>query len=385
MKIQTVKGFVDYLGEQAEKRAVIKEIVRQTFERYGFQPAETPIIEYEEFVKGENPYDEAVSDIYTLKDKGKRKLALRYELTFPLKRISKNKKLPYKRYQIGEVFRDEPITGNRTRQFTSCDIDILGSIIKDDAEILSIINNLLKTLKIDATIYVNNRKLLNEILEKENIDKKNTEEIIREIDKLGKLPEKEVEKNLKRFGAENILQIFKQPDKFFEKYKSYKEILDLKKYCNNYGFKFNFAPNLARGLSYYTGTIFEIKTKKIKETLFGGGSYTFGNIKGVGFGVSLERLELVTNLFLGLEKFLVISLNEDKKAVQIAQKLRNQGKNVTIFYGKPSKALEYANTYGMKKVIFVGKKEVKKKQIILKDMKTGKQKVIKIQRKILLK
>ena len=117
MKTETAKGFKDYLGEEAKKREKIIEIIKEVFKSYGFEPAETPIIEYEEFAKGENEKDEAVSDIFKLEDKGKRKLALRYELTFPLKRIAKQQKLPYKRYQIGPVFRDEPVSSNRFRQF----------------------------------------------------------------------------------------------------------------------------------------------------------------------------------------------------------------------------------------------------------------------------
>ena len=131
-----VKGFKDFSGEEAIKREEIRKILVETFEAYGFEPAETPIVEQEEFVRGENASDEAVSDIFRLKDKGERKLALRYELTFQLKRLMQNRKLPYKRFQIGEVFRDEPVAGNRFRQFTQCDVDIIGSTIKEDAEIL---------------------------------------------------------------------------------------------------------------------------------------------------------------------------------------------------------------------------------------------------------
>ncbi len=96
---ELVKGFSDYTGEEALRRETIKEILVKWFKRYGFEPVETPVIEYEEFVKKDNEEDEAVSDIFKLQDKGKRKLALRYEFTFQLKRLAKNKKLPYKRYQ----------------------------------------------------------------------------------------------------------------------------------------------------------------------------------------------------------------------------------------------------------------------------------------------
>ena len=137
---ELVKGFRDYTGEEAVKRNEIRKVVEEVFEKYGFEPAETPVIESEDFVRGENQNDEAVSDIFKLKDRGKRNLALRYEFTFQLKRIMKNKKLPYKRFQIGPVFRDEPIKGNRSRQFTTCEADIIGSSVKDEAEILNLIN-----------------------------------------------------------------------------------------------------------------------------------------------------------------------------------------------------------------------------------------------------
>src|SRR3989344_5967507 len=146
-----LKGFKDYTGEEAQKRAFVQKVLVETFERYGFEPAETPIIEYEEFVRGsqEQAQDEVISDIYKLQDKAKRKLALRYEFTFQIKRVMKNKKLPYKRYQIGPVFRDEPISENRFRQFIQCDIDTIGSTTKDEAEILKTVSDILNKLKID--------------------------------------------------------------------------------------------------------------------------------------------------------------------------------------------------------------------------------------------
>jgi len=187
----TVKGFKDI--EDASKRNLIKQVIEDTFKLYNFQPVETPIIEYEEFVRGDNPNDEAVSDTFKLQDRGKRKLALRYEFTFQLKRLAKNKKLPFKVYNIGPVFRDEPVTGNRWRQFTQCDADIIGADLNDVAEILKITSEILNKLKIKYTININNRKLLNEILDELDINNENKENVIREIDKLDKLPEKDAE------------------------------------------------------------------------------------------------------------------------------------------------------------------------------------------------
>lgn len=371
--MESVKGFNDYYGEEANKRAVIVEIVKGVLERYGFQPAETPVIEYEEFVRGENKEDEAVSDVYRLKDKGGRNLALRYEFTFQLKRLMNNKKLPYRRFEIGPVFRDEPISGNRVRQFISCDADIVGSNVKDEVDLLASIYEILKRLKIDSVIYVNNRRVLNEILEDYKVKQKDKESVIREIDKLDKLSKKEVSENLKKYGAEKVLEVFDKKEDYFKKYPSYKEILELINFCKIYGVKVVFAPYLARGLSYYNGTVFEVKTKKIKETVFGGGAYMFNGVQCVGFGVSVERLYAVTSLLLNLERYMVVSLGKDKEAVKLAQKLRDGGKNVTLYYGKPSKALEYANSYGIKKVIFVGEKESKEKKFKIKDMKSGKE------------
>ena len=375
MKTDLVKGFKDYLGQDAQKRVEIKKRLAETFEKYGFEPVETPIIEYEEFVKGQNANDEAVSDIFKLKDKGKRNLALRYEFTFQLKRLVKNKKLPYKRYQIGNVFRDEPVSSNRVRQFTSCDADIVGiQSVKEEAEIFSLIKTIMDKLKIGFTIYINNRKLLNEILNEQKI--KNKQDVLRVLDKLDKKSEKKVKAELKKYGAEKVINILKKPENYFKKYKSYKEIEELKKYCKYYNVKIKFLSNLARGLSYYTGTIFEVKSD-IKETILGGGAYITNNIQSIGFGVSVERLSLVSNIKIQKEETLVISIGQDIDSIKLAERLRSQGKNILIYYGKPSKALEYANSKKIKEVIFVGKKEVTSGKFKVKDMKSGRTREIK--------
>lgn len=367
-----VKGFKDFTGEEAEKFAVIREITRQVFEKYNLEEVQTPIIEYEDFVREnkEQEGDEAISDIFKLQDKGKRNLALRYEFTFQLKRISQNKKLPYKRFQIGPVFRDEPANPNRLRQFTQCDIDVIGSSIKDEAEILNAVSEILDALKIKFKIYINNRKLLNEILNELKI--KNPKQVIREIDKFDKLSENEVKYNLKKINAEKVLEILKKKEDYFKRYSSYKEIEELKNYCKNYGIEIIFSPFLARGLGYYVGNIFEIKSD-IKETICGGGSYLIGETPSTGISFSIERLMAVSKMKIEIERFLVVSLGEDKKAISLAKQLRKQGKNASLYFGKPSKALEYANSYRIKKVIFVGEKEVKNKKFLVKDMISGKE------------
>ena len=373
MKTELVKGFRDYSGDEARKREKIKQILVETFKAYGFEPAETPVIEYEEFVRGDNTQDEAVSDIFKLKDKGKRNLALRYEFTFQLKRLAKGKKLPYKRYQIGEVFRDEPVSSNRFRQFTQADIDIIGSTIKDESEILKITSEIMKKLNIKPIININNRKLLNEILDKEKI--KNKEQVIRIIDKLDKQPENKVKKELKKYKAESVLNIIKSKEKC-KKYKTYSEIQDLINYCKLYNLKINFQPSLARGLSYYNGSVFEVKTKEMKETICAGGSYLINNIQSTGLAFGIERLCFLSKINLESNNLLIISINQDKSAINLAEKLRKQGKNISLYYGKPSKALEYANSKKIPYVIFIGDKEIKSGKYKLKNMKTGKESLV---------
>lgn len=372
--METIKGFRDFTGIDAVKREKIKEILIRNFKSYGFEPAETPIIENEEFVKSQAQGDEVISDVFKLEDKGRRKLALRYEFTFQLKRIANNKKLPYKRYQIGEVFRDEPATGNRLRQFTQCDVDIVGSSIKDEAEILAMTSKVLKELGIQAEILFNNRKLLNEILDKEGVKAK--AEVMREIDKLDKLPEQQVKENLKKYGAEKILALFKKPEAFFKKYKSYSEIIELKKLCRMYDVNVKFSPSLARGLSYYNGSIFEIKTKDIKETISAGGSYLVNGNQASGISFGLERISSLAKIPVKEERIVIISINEDRQAIGLAGQLRKLGRQVIVMYGKPTKALEFANSYGINYVIFLGQEEAKKKKVKLRDMKTGAERLV---------
>lgn len=385
MKTETVKGFQDFVGEEALKRAEIQKDLIEIFENYGFQPAETPVVEYEEFVKGENVSDEAVSDIFKLQDRGKRKLALRYEFTFQLKRIMKNQKLPFKRYQIGPVFRDEPVTANRFRQFTQCDIDTIG--IPDGqesryvSEILALATEILAKLDIKPTILVNNRKLMNEILKTEKINKKYFDDVLREIDKFGKISETELKKNLKKFKAEKIIDKMKLGEEFFNQFESYKEIISLMEYCRAYGFEVKFSPTIVRGLSYYNGIVFEIKAKGTKDTITAGGSYKFKDTQCTGISFGLERISNLTSLQPRKKGILIISLDQDRQAIKVAQKLRQSGYSVSIYYGKPSKALAYANAYGFKGAIFVGAEEVKKKKYKTKNLKTGEEKTLTLETK----
>lgn len=370
--IETVRGFQDFSGREAEKREKIREILAKNFSLYGFEPAETPVIEFEEFVKGDNEYDEAVSDIFKLKDKGQRNLALRYELTFPLKRLAQNKKLPYKRYQIGEVFRDEPINANRYREFTQCDADVIGSSAREEAEVFAMASRILKELGIDAEIQVNSRVLSNSVIK--NIGIENIEFVLREIDKIDKQGEDAVKLAMTKFtDKEKIVKLFKMLEKpltFFKKYQGFKELKKVFDLCKTYGVELKFNPKIARGLSYYNGTVFEIKTRGMKENICGGGAYSVSNTSSFGMSFGLERLSQLAKLKPSEKKILIISINQDEKAILMAEKLRKQNLSVSIS-DKVSKGLEYANSYNFNFVIFIGSDEVAKKKYKIRDMKTG--------------
>ena len=347
VKTETVKGFRDYTEEDALKRKKVREIIEKTFENYGFEPAETPIIEYEEFVKGENSGDEAVSDVFKLNDKGKRKLALRYETTFQLKRIAKNKKLPFKRYQIGPVFRDEPAKPGRYRQFVQCDVDIIGSSeIVSDAEILAMAKTIFKRVNIPIEIQVNNRKLINGIVDKFVKDKKTEANVIREIDKIVKDRDNAYKNLVGLIGkksTEELLSYFDKDLKFFikEGFEGADEIKELEKLCKIYGTKIKFVPSLARGLSYYTGNIFEIVTPKYNFTITAGGRYKVNDLSAVGIAFGLDRIaEIATGLDIRQTKAMIISISEDVESIKLAETLRDEGISCSIMYGKIGKAIE---------------------------------------------
>jgi histidyl-tRNA synthetase len=374
---ETVKGFKDFIGEEAKKRARIVDTIRRQFELYGFEPAETPVIENEEFVRGDNENDEAVRDVFKLEDRGGRKLALRFEFTFQLKRIAKNQKLPYKRYQIGYNFRDEPLRKGRTRQFIQCDADIIGSSLKDDAECLKLAYNIFSELNIPVKIFVNNRKLINEILVSENIEERNRQQVIRELDKLDKLSKVEVADNLKKYNAEKLVKIFDQKEEAFEKYSYYKEIMELKNFCKYYGVEVEFRPYLARGFSYYTGSVFEVWAKDLNVSLVGGGSYEIDGMQSTGISFGIEPISLIAKVEAENTRYQVVSIGQDEEAIKIAEKLRSKGESVVIIMDKTiGKAMEYANSKNIEKVIFVGRKEVEGKKFMVKDMKSGEEEML---------
>ncbi|MFA5857276.1 MAG: histidine--tRNA ligase [Candidatus Pacearchaeota archaeon] len=392
MTIETVKGFRDIFFDKALKRKYIRSIIEKNMNLFGFFPLETPTIEYEDLLKGDNENDEAVSDRFRLQDRGKRELGLRFEFTFQLSRIFKenpNIKLPFKRYEIGSVFRDEALRPGKYREFTQCDADIVGDpSIKADSECIALGFKILKDLNINAEIKVNNRKLMNSILDKSSINK-NQQQILRELDKLDKLGENEVKKNLSKYIKEsqtkNIFDFLSKDIDYFlkNKFNGADEIKELIDYGNIYGYKISFTPTLMRGFSYYTGNVWEIWAKDKEVALAGGGRYDdkvgkYSNRNLPSVGISFGTLLDWEDIKINENRLIIISLDQDKTTIEIANELRFNNISCTIFYGKPSKALEYANSYNIDKVLFVGEEEVKKKKFKLKDLSSGKEEFLTI-------
>lgn len=394
---ENVKGFEDYLPPESLKREKIKEIAKRYFKLYGFLPVETPSIEFDELMRSDNlEEDEAVRDRFRLRDRANRNLGLRYEFTFQLAKIFKknpNIKLPLKKYQIGTNFRDENIKAGRTREFTQCDIDIIGDpSINADAECLAVTSDILKELKIEnVEIKINNRKLLDEMIKSVQITEKQA--VLREIDKIDKIGEDQVKISLKKYADSNqILSLFKLMEKditFFKDnlFDGAQELEDLIKKCNEYGIKTTFSPRLMRGFNYYTGNIFEVSLGK--TSLFGGGRYDKlvgkylinKEIPAVGISFSIESImglceREINQLDLDKTKAIIISIDKDKETIKLAQNLRKNNISCITSFDKIGKALEFANSYQITYAIFVGKDEVSKKKFKLRDMKSGEESLL---------
>ena len=361
---------------------------------------------------------EILKETFKFKDQGKRDLGLRYDLTVPMCRfvgMNPNMKLPFKRYQIGEVFRDGPVESARYRQFTQCDVDIVGcKEMTADAEIISLTSRAFKKLGFDFKIKVNNRKLLNDILKYCKVEKNKLNDVILSIDKLEKFGLETVKKELKekktnKKVVDNIIKIINIKGTNKEKINELKkliksdgldEIESLLKYLKIMGIDVDFDPSLARGLSYYTGTVVEVflKNSKVKSSVCGGGRYDKmigdflgkGDYPAVGISFGLDRIydayieknkeekKTVTQVY-------IIPINTFDDSLRIAEELRREGVKVDIdLMGKgPSKNLKYANSLGIPYVLFIGEEELKQNKVKLKDMKTGKERLVTAQELII--
>lgn len=382
IKAQTLKGFRDFLPESAARRQFVVEKMRGVFERFGFDPLETPALEYAETLMGKYG-DEADKLLYLFEDNGKRKVGLRYDQTVPFSRvIAQYPELPkpFKRYQIQPVWRAENTQKGRFREFLQCDIDTVGTDSPlADAEIIDCSLSACKAFGFTGlTMIVNDRTIFDAL-------KLSKKEIII-IDKLNKIGKDAV---IKELGRKDIFDSLSQAKptqriwKIFETLKKlgYKEDVD-----------FRFDPFLARGLDYYTSTIFELTTDKYPTgSLAGGGRYdnligefTGNAIPAVGIAFGFDRvIEAMGELQLLPEtktsaEILVTIFSSDQldSSLTITSKLRTKGVSAEIYLdaeARLEKQLKYADRKGIPYVIIQGPEEVAKNVVKLKNMQTKEQ------------
>jgi len=420
-EFKIAKGVKDWYGQDAILRNEVKDILRRIFERYGYNPIETPMIERAETIKFKGG-EEIQKEIFTLKDQGRRELALRFDQTLPLARfVASNKtiKFPFKRYVIGEVFRDGPTQPEqgRYRVFTQCDVDILG--VKDmtaEAELLALAADVFKELGLgNIIIKINNRKLLDGILDYVSIPENKKFKTIITLDKRDKIGSEGVKKELLCFLSKEtvnklvqLIQIKKTNKQTYQGLvntissikgkQGLDEIKQLLDYSKIIGLNFvEFDPSLARGLDYYTGTTIEVYLKDksvVKSAVLAGGRFDnlIGDFIGgkkeipaVGFSFGLERLAMILkNYKKGLKtsntELYLIPINITNKCLKIAHYLRKQELNIDTDFKarKIGQAINYASSLGIPYVGIIGEDEIKEDSITIKNIKTREQKKVKI-------
>lgn len=409
MKIQNVKGGYDFLPREQIIRNYINNTLKETFAEYGYLPIETTILCYYDILAGK--YDEnndILKEIYKLKDQGNRSLGLRYDLTVPFAKfiaLNKNElKLPFKRYEINKVFRDGPVKVGRDREFTQCDVDVVGltgQLI--EAELLSLYIKAFTKLNININIKYNSRNLMRGLIKSCNIKEELISKVITIIDKIDKLSKEEfitelTNLNISLNQANQILDIFNYSLEDLNKiYKNneieeitigLQELNQLEEYLSklNITSYCTFQPSLARGQDYYTGNVFEVyeSTGKLNCAIGGGGRYdqmitdfiNDGNTYpavGISFGLTsifelLKDNQTLTNT--SPIDIYIIPMNTEIESLKLANNLRDLNYKVDfdMTSKKMKKSLDYCNKENIPYVIILGEDEIKNNSFKLKDM-----------------
>ena len=422
------RGMRDFLPADIRKRNYVINIIKEVYESYGFEPLETPSVENLETLTGK--YGEEGNQLmYKILKRGEKldvnnkelaDLALRYDLTVPLARVVANYKndLPkfFKRYQIQPVWRaDRPARG-RYREFYQCDVDAIGSkSMIVEAELISAVSEILQRLGFnDFIIRINHREILRGMLEAVEIVEDKQSDALIALDKLDKIGKDGV---LKEFAAREInedagvrlldlfttletvgnAQTLSRLNEFLGEIETGKkavntlsQILELTNLEN-----IKIDASLARGLSYYTGAIFEINVPDLTGSLGGGGRYDgligiFGKeqIPAVGFSLGLERILLIMDergmfpkeLQQNSADVMVTIWNEESigESLKLAGDLRSQGLRVLVYpeADKLGKQFKYADSIKIPFVCVLGETELAENKVTLKNMQTGEQETI---------
>lgn len=430
MKIEprTLPGFMELLPNEQIQFNSMMDKIRKSYEKFGFLPLDTPIIEMADVLLAKAG-GETEKQIYRF-NKGEADLALRFDLTVPLAKYVtqyyNDITFPFKRYQIGKVYRGEKPQKGRYREFYQCDIDIIGdenlSII-NDAEMPSVIYTTIKELGFDNfTIRINNRKLLNGLFAELEL-KDESVEVMRIIDKLEKIGKENVVKCLQDLKIEqekidkimSFIEIDGTSDEKIAKLEDLKienelfvqglsELKDVVKYVRLFGVPdthFKVDLTIARGLDYYTGTVYETFLNDYREvgSVCSGGRYdnlsefyTDKKMPGVGVSIGLTRLfyklnelNIIKEKEKSISKVLVVSMTDNiDRALEVGKNLRDAGINSDVYLeNKKIKAkFKYADKLQIPYVAIIGEEEEKNGTVSLKNMETGEQTEISIEKMI---
>lgn len=419
---RTLAGFMELLPNEQILFNQMKAKIENTYQRFGFLPLDTPVIELSEVLLAKAG-GETEKQIYRF-TKGETDLSLRFDLTVPLsKYVAKNYgnlSFPFRRYQIGKVYRGEKTQKGRFREFYQCDIDIIGDEqldIINDAELPSIIYTIFKELGFDDfTICINNRKILNGLFESLG-QKENAIPILRIIDKIDKIGKKAVMEELAKINLpqdkiEKVMQFIGIDGTSDEKIKKLENlgvnntlyatgVEELKEVVKNirlFGVpdsNFKVDLTIARGLDYYTGTVYETFLDNYREigSVCSGGRYenlaeyyTDKKLPGVGISIGLTRLfyklnelNLIQAEQKSMARVLIIPMVEDlEKPIQLATDLRKLGVKTEIYLNdKKLKAkFKYADKLKIPYVIVIGEDELASNTVNVKNMETGEEKKV---------
>lgn len=419
---QNVKGFRDLLPRYAYRKNEIVSTIKRIYESYGFLPVETPGLEYLEILLGEYG-DENTKQIFRFRSPEEQEVALRFDLTVPLARLVAqyaDLPKPFKRYQVGSVWRADKPDPGRFREFTQFDVDIVGTSSQlAEAEVIGAVVRALREIGAgDFVVNVNSRKVLNAVVEYSGIDSRRAKDVFRVLDKLNKIGLENIELELTkgRFDASgDFITGLGLTEVNVAKIKDYlalpkgdrKKVLaeisgllgpescdDMKSldgFLDVLGLGSDvvaFDPTIARGLEYYTGPVFEVNLKDKPQfgSVAGGGRYdnlvkrfTEADLPAVGFSIGVDRL-LAAMGDAGMEtNFIdvVVTIMERGKLneyLKIAGELRNAGVRTDLYLGQEKglrKQLQYADRVNARYAVIVGSNEFEKGVVTVKDLKAG--------------
>lgn len=405
--MQNVKGTYDYYGKEQALRRGIQEKLREMFELYDFDEMETTIINELDFLTSKySGGDEIIKEMYQFNDQRKRELGLRYDLTVPFaKAIALNPgiELPFRRYEMGKVFRDGPVKKGRLREFLQCDVDVVG--IKGpgaEAELMQLAVDVFRSLDIPIVLKWNNRRFLGELLAAVGVPASESLSVMLTLDKLAKIGMDGVigelaEKGMDAGVTEAIVNLIEtnnpSPEALAIKYDisdgaGTLEVLALQTIIRSLGLEGTcvFDPFLSRGLSFYTGTVYEIfdATESYTSSLGGGGRYDaiIGQLVGredeeyatVGLSFGMESImALLENRTIQRAGASVVIIPVGVTAVEVLQTaalFRENGLRVKLDMSgrKLKNSLATISASGIRYVLLLGENEWKAGKVRLKDM-----------------